>query len=200
VRPQIGNVCCNLASICTTRGPQPLDGFSRLQRNDHHPRTFPTGRAAPQRGHHHHTLTSILHHALNLTTVVPLLTTRRWRTWPGEILRRQTLPVPLRLVATHREIALKSGGLLIPYGRSSVAPQHSSSRNNRNGVDVAPAGAAPVVAETTVPPSAHVANSAAPKRRTMISAPTGQWALGKTIGAAAWARSKLRKIWNLESR
>jgi hypothetical protein len=36
-----------------------------------------------------------------------------------------------------------------------------------------------------------------PKRRTMISTPTGQWALGKTIGAGSMGKVKIAK--NIET-
>lgn len=71
--------------------------------------------------------------------------------------------------------------------------RHSSSRHNRNGSDMAPSGPQSVVTETTVPSAAHLSNSAAPKRRTMISTPTGQWALGKTIGAGSMGKVKIAK-------
>lgn len=62
------------------------------------------------------------------------------------------------------------------------------------------ATAGPVTAEGTAGPSQanpatqfHPSASAPPKRRTMISTPSGQWALGKTIGAGSMGKVKLAK-------
>jgi serine/threonine protein kinase KIN1/2 len=41
------------------------------------------------------------------------------------------------------------------------------------------------------------ASAAQPKRRTMITTPSGQWALGKTIGAGSMGKVKIAK--NLET-
>lgn len=49
------------------------------------------------------------------------------------------------------------------------------------------------------PPPQHAtattapAAAAAPRRRTTITTPTGQWALGKTIGAGSMGKVKLAK-------
>lgn len=60
--------------------------------------------------------------------------------------------------------------------------------------------AAPVMADgAAAPPQAvrpsqpNQPSSAQPKRRTTITTPSGQWALGKTIGAGSMGKVKLAK-------
>lgn len=60
--------------------------------------------------------------------------------------------------------------------------------------------AAPVMADgASAPPQAvrpsqlNPASSTQPRRRTMITTPSGQWALGKTIGAGSMGKVKLAK-------
>ncbi|KAF3393344.1 Protein kinase kin1 [Talaromyces pinophilus] len=83
------------------------------------------------------------------------------------------------------------------------APQHHStaSRQRRNSVDmpgtVVDANTANVAAATASAQQAGHGNPAQPKRRTMISTPTGQWALGKTIGAGSMGKVKIAK--NIET-
>lgn len=74
--------------------------------------------------------------------------------------------------------------------------------HQRDSIDMAMAG--PATAEgSSGPPQTgsgaqvHSAASAAPKRRTMITTPSGQWALGKTIGAGSMGKVKLAK--NMET-
>jgi hypothetical protein len=62
------------------------------------------------------------------------------------------------------------------------------------------ASAGPVAAEPVPapPPAAsgshlHPSSSVQPKRRTTITTPSGQWALGKTIGAGSMGKVKLAK-------
>lgn len=84
----------------------------------------------------------------------------------------------------------------------SAAKKHqrnlSVQGHQRDSIDMATAG--PVTAEGTAGPSQanpatqfHPSASAPPKRRTMISTPSGQWALGKTIGAGSMGKVKLAK-------
>lgn len=83
------------------------------------------------------------------------------------------------------------------------APQHHStaSRHRRNSVDmpgtVVDANAANVAAAAASAQQAGHGNPNQPKRRTMISTPTGQWALGKTIGAGSMGKVKIAK--NIET-
>ncbi|RHZ44988.1 putative serine/threonine protein kinase Kin1 [Aspergillus thermomutatus] len=74
--------------------------------------------------------------------------------------------------------------------------------HQRDSIDMASAG--PVVAEpVSAPPQAasgshlHPSASVQPKRRTTITTPSGQWALGKTIGAGSMGKVKLAK--NMET-
>lgn len=79
--------------------------------------------------------------------------------------------------------------------------------HQRDSIDMATAGSGTAGSATAEgssgPPQAgsgaqvHAAASAAPKRRTMITTPSGQWALGKTIGAGSMGKVKLAK--NLET-
>jgi hypothetical protein len=78
----------------------------------------------------------------------------------------------------------------------------SSQSSHRNSVPMA--AAAPVTADgASVPPQTapashlHTAAAAQPKRRTTITTPSGQWALGKTIGAGSMGKVKLAK--NMET-
>lgn len=96
--------------------------------------------------------------------------------------------------------------------RAAAAAHHSESaakkhqRNlsvqghQRNSIDMATAG--PVAAEDPAaaaqPSQLHpVASTTQPRRRTMITTPSGQWALGKTIGAGSMGKVKLAK--NMET-
>jgi hypothetical protein len=89
---------------------------------------------------------------------------------------------------------------------STRAPHHRTpSRHgpNRDSVDMA--GSRPTAPDggssSAQPPSgsqhAHSSTTAQPKRRTTINTTTGQWALGKTIGAGSMGKVKLAK--NMET-
>ncbi|PTU22606.1 hypothetical protein P175DRAFT_0507427 [Aspergillus ochraceoroseus IBT 24754] len=74
--------------------------------------------------------------------------------------------------------------------------------HQRDSIDMASAG--PVVPDggaghhqTASGNHLHPANSVQSKRRTMITTPTGQWALGKTLGAGSMGKVKVGK--NMES-
>lgn len=91
--------------------------------------------------------------------------------------------------------------------RSDSTKRHrrNNSSHSSHRKSVGMTAAAPVMAEGVsgppqpVPPSHlhHQASSAQPKRRTTITTPSGQWALGKTIGAGSMGKVKLAK--NLET-
>lgn len=92
-----------------------------------------------------------------------------------------------------------------PYRSDSTKrhrSNHSAHSSHRNSAGMT--AAAPVMAEgvagppQAVPPShLHQASAAQPKRRTTITTPSGQWALGKTIGAGSMGKVKLAK--NIET-
>ncbi|GFF27156.1 protein kinase kin1 [Aspergillus lentulus] len=74
--------------------------------------------------------------------------------------------------------------------------------HQRDSIDMASAG--PVVTEPVPAPAQaasgshlHPSSSVQPKRRTTITTPSGQWALGKTIGAGSMGKVKLAK--NMET-
>lgn len=74
----------------------------------------------------------------------------------------------------------------------------STQSRQRDSVDMTPGSASqlpPQHATATSAPAAAAA--AAPRRRTTITTPTGQWALGKTIGAGSMGKVKLAK--NMET-
>jgi hypothetical protein len=85
--------------------------------------------------------------------------------------------------------------------RPSTARTESTRRHQRNpstggrqrdSVDMTASSTAPETAQNATgsnPPAA----AAAPRRRTTITTPTGQWALGKTIGAGSMGKVKLAK-------
>ncbi|KAK2760728.1 serine/threonine-protein kinase KIN2 [Arachnomyces sp. PD_36] len=88
-------------------------------------------------------------------------------------------------------------------GSTRAHHQKTPSRPNRDSVDMtgtrpaAPDGAS---SSAHPPPSsqhAHSSSATQPKRRTTISTTTGQWALGKTIGAGSMGKVKLAK--NMET-
>lgn len=91
------------------------------------------------------------------------------------------------------------------YRPGSTRAHHhkTSSRHgpNRNSVDMA--GTRPAapdgMSSSAQPPagSQHPSGTAQPKRRTTINTTTGQWALGKTIGAGSMGKVKLAK--NMET-
>jgi hypothetical protein len=68
----------------------------------------------------------------------------------------------------------------------------SSGARQRDSADMPPSSTAQETSQNatgTNPPAA----AAAPRRRTTITTPTGQWALGKTIGAGSMGKVKLAK-------
>jgi hypothetical protein len=80
--------------------------------------------------------------------------------------------------------------------RTETARRHqrnpSAQSRQRDSVDMAPTSTAhepPQHATGTSTPTA----TAAPRRRTTITTPTGNWALGKTIGAGSMGKVKLAK-------
>jgi hypothetical protein len=83
---------------------------------------------------------------------------------------------------------------------SSHKPQRNLSvrSHHRDSADMASAG--PVAADggaghsqSTSGHHLHPGNSAQSKRRTMITTPTGQWSLGKTLGAGSMGKVKVGK-------
>ena len=86
--------------------------------------------------------------------------------------------------------------------RNSSRSRHSRYNSDTSGTvpTVVNGGPTPVQASSTARPPPDVLNqggSGTVKRRTTISAQTGQWALGKTIGAGSMGKVKLAK--NFES-
>ncbi|KAJ5767212.1 uncharacterized protein N7511_004828 [Penicillium nucicola] len=67
-----------------------------------------------------------------------------------------------------------------------------SSQRQRESFDMASTSATQEPAQSATGTSAPAA-AAAPRRRTTITTPTGQWALGKTIGAGSMGKVKLAK-------
>ena len=91
-----------------------------------------------------------------------------------------------------------------PSYRTEASRTHrrTSSRHNhsRNSTDMTGPGMAAVDGPSADHTSHHLmpnGSSSQPKRRTTINAPSGQWALGKTIGAGSMGKVKLAK--NLET-
>lgn len=72
----------------------------------------------------------------------------------------------------------------------------STQSRQRDSVDMTPNSASQLPPQHATAPSAPAA-AAAPRRRTTITTPTGQWALGKTIGAGSMGKVKLAK--NMET-
>ncbi|CAI7628104.1 unnamed protein product [Penicillium bialowiezense] len=68
----------------------------------------------------------------------------------------------------------------------------SSGARQRESVDMTPSSTAQGTSQNATDPNAAAA-TAAPRRRTTITTPTGQWALGKTIGAGSMGKVKLAK-------
>lgn len=73
--------------------------------------------------------------------------------------------------------------------------RHSSSYQ-RDSLDMAAAGPVPVEG-AAAPGQPASSSSAQTRRRTTITTPTGQWALGKTIGAGSMGKVKIAK--NMET-
>jgi hypothetical protein len=67
-----------------------------------------------------------------------------------------------------------------------------SSQRQRDSFDMSPASATQEPTQSATGTNAPAA-AAAPRRRTTITTPTGQWALGKTIGAGSMGKVKLAK-------
>ncbi|KAJ5794030.1 Oligopeptide transporter OPT superfamily [Penicillium paradoxum] len=80
--------------------------------------------------------------------------------------------------------------------RTETARRHqrnpSSQSRQRESVDMASSSTAQESSQNATGTSAPTA-AAAPRRRTTITTPTGQWALGKTIGAGSMGKVKLAK-------
>ncbi|CAG8227252.1 unnamed protein product [Penicillium salamii] len=85
--------------------------------------------------------------------------------------------------------------------RPSTARTESTRRHQRNpstgarqrdSVDMTPSSNVPETSQNATGSNAAAA-TAAPRRRTTITTPTGQWALGKTIGAGSMGKVKLAK-------
>ncbi|OAL73469.1 CAMK/CAMKL/KIN1 protein kinase [Trichophyton violaceum] len=94
------------------------------------------------------------------------------------------------------------------HRRTASRPTTTTTNNNNNGdsVDMSRANPAAAVVAAAAAAAAgdapsHATNGATlasgPKRRTTITTPSGQWALGKTIGAGSMGKVKLAK--NLET-
>lgn len=114
-----------------------------------------------------------------------------------------------------RPPSYRTDSVRVPAGAASAAsaagagPAHhrrSSSRSHRNSVSnnpnmvgtaVDPKAAAAAAAAAGAGAAAPEQPAMQPKRRTMISTPTGQWALGKTIGAGSMGKVKIAK--NIET-
>ncbi|KAK4862170.1 hypothetical protein LT330_003308 [Penicillium expansum] len=82
--------------------------------------------------------------------------------------------------------------------RTETARRHqrnpSTQSRHRDSVDMTPSSASQLPPQHATAASAPAAAAAAaPKRRTTITTPTGQWALGKTIGAGSMGKVKLAK-------
>lgn len=82
--------------------------------------------------------------------------------------------------------------------RTETARRHqrnpSTQSRQRESVDMTPSSASQQPSQHATATSAPVvAAAAAPRRRTTITTPTGQWALGKTIGAGSMGKVKLAK-------
>ena len=113
---------------------------------------------------------------------------------------RGTLPPPARQSSSRERSQERSQA----HHSESAAKEHqrnlSVQGHQRNSIDMATAG--PVVTEGSAtaaqPSQLHpVASTTQPRRRTMITTPSGQWALGKTIGAGSMGKVKLAK--NMET-
>ncbi|KAJ5082287.1 hypothetical protein N7532_011330 [Penicillium argentinense] len=78
---------------------------------------------------------------------------------------------------------------------------HSTHAHKRESMDTARTAAPDRSVESsshaTAPQSTSTSSGAQPRRRTTITTPTGQWALGKTIGAGSMGKVKLAK--NMET-
>jgi hypothetical protein len=89
------------------------------------------------------------------------------------------------------------------YRPESVRLQHHRvpSKHQRDNSAMAPAAVASASDAAAAPappvPGSQQQNSTQPRRRTMIATPTGQWSLGKTIGAGSMGKVKIAK--NLET-
>lgn len=81
--------------------------------------------------------------------------------------------------------------------RQSTNPGHSRSSSHAAAPAPAANGASTATPTRAPPDPAHQGSGSATKRRTTISAQTGHWSLGKTIGAGSMGKVKLAK--NLET-
>ncbi|KAL2818271.1 hypothetical protein BJX63DRAFT_68455 [Aspergillus granulosus] len=79
-----------------------------------------------------------------------------------------------------------------PQRNLSVRSHHRDSTDMASAAPVAANGGAGH-ASSTSGHHLHPGNSAQPKRRTMITTPTGQWSLGKTLGAGSMGKVKVGK-------
>lgn len=110
-----------------------------------------------------------------------------------------SLPSPARRSSSSRERSQERAATA-----DSASKKHqrnlSVQGHQRNSIDMAtapPATATEGTAAAAPPAPQPVASNTQPRRRTMITTPSGQWALGKTIGAGSMGKVKLAK--NLET-
>lgn len=83
---------------------------------------------------------------------------------------------------------------------SSSRPNHSRNNSRMSAAEPSTAAAPPIQNPTGTrfhPDTAPHGSSASTKRRTTVTAQTGEWSLGKTIGAGSMGKVKLAK--NLET-
>lgn len=83
-----------------------------------------------------------------------------------------------------------------PTARTETSRRHqrnpSSGGRQRDSADMTPNSTTQEISQNATA-SSNPAATAAPRRRTTITTPTGQWALGKTIGAGSMGKVKLAK-------
>lgn len=113
---------------------------------------------------------------------------------------RGSLPSPARRSSSSRERSQERAGTADSSSSSKKHQRNLSVQGHqRNSIDMPTAGPAPAAegTATAAPAAQPVASNTQPRRRTMITTPSGQWALGKTIGAGSMGKVKLAK--NLET-
>ncbi|KAJ5486001.1 hypothetical protein N7530_000301 [Penicillium desertorum] len=110
--------------------------------------------------------------------------------------RREFEAANVARMPSRRETSLDRSQERPSTARTETARRHqrnlSSQSRHRDSIDMTPSSASqkpPQNATATSTPAA----AAAPRRRTTITTPTGQWALGKTIGAGSMGKVKLAK-------
>ncbi|KGO72927.1 Kinase-associated KA1 [Penicillium italicum] len=119
-------------------------------------------------------------------------------TAPEGATRRELEPPNVARMPSRRETSSDRSQERPSTARTETTRRHqrnpSTQSRQRDSVDMTPGSTSQLPPQHATATSAPAPSAAAaPRRRTTITTPTGQWALGKTIGAGSMGKVKLAK-------